>query len=166
MAHLLGKLPSAVSPTLLPNLHVLGAGPKPLNPVELLASERLAELIAWADSRYDQILIDAPPSLAVADVQIIGRVVDGAILVVRPDTNHRRMVIRAAESMTALGCPLLGIVVNQIQHRAGDEYGYGYGYGYGGRAVYGYDQEEDLPIDTGDDVASEPDSSDPQQWAA
>jgi len=41
-------------------------------------------------------------------VQVIGRVVDGAILIVRPDTNRRRMVIRAAESLTALGCELLG----------------------------------------------------------
>ncbi len=127
-----------VVPTELAHLHVISAGPKPINPVELLAGERLAELIAWADTHYDQILIDAPPSLAVADVQLIGRLVDGAILTVRPDTNRRRMVIRAAESLTALGCQLVGIVVNQLQHKPGDEYGYGYGYGYGGQGGYGY----------------------------
>ncbi len=140
----------------LPLLHVIPAGPKPINPVELLAGERLAELVAWADTRYDQILIDAPPSLAVADVQLIGRLMDGAILTVRPDTNRRRMVIRAAESLTALGCQLLGIVVNQLQHKAGDEYGYGYGYGYGDKSGYGYghdlaedashEDEETIPL--------------------
>ncbi len=127
----------------LPNLFLIPAGPKPINPVELLAGARLAELIEWADTRFDQILIDAPPSLAVADVQIIGRLVDGAILVVRPDTNRRRMVIRAAESLTALGCQLIGIVVNQLQSKSGDEYGYGYGYGYGDKAGYGYGHDDD-----------------------
>ncbi len=123
------------------NLFVIPAGPKPINPVELLAGARLAELIEWADTRFDQILIDAPPSLAVADVQIIGRLVDAAILVVRPDTNRRRMVIRAAESLTALGCQLIGIVVNQLQNKSG--YGYGYGYGYGDKAGYGYGHDDD-----------------------
>lgn len=129
--------------TELPNLVMIPAGPKPVNPVELLAGGRLAELIEWADTRFDQILIDAPPSLAVADVQVIGRLVDGAILVVRPDTNRRRMVIRAAESLTALGCQLIGLVVNQLQNKPGDEYGYGYGYGYGDRAGYGYGHDDE-----------------------
>jgi capsular exopolysaccharide synthesis family protein len=115
----------------LPNLDIIAAGPRPTNPAELLSTDRLPELIAWAEGRYDQILVDAPPSLAVSDVQIIGRVVDGSLLTVRPDRNRRKMVIRAAESLTALGCPLIGIVVNHLNAKQGGEYGYGYGYGYG-----------------------------------
>lgn len=142
--------------TELANLDLISSGPKPVNPVELLSGERLADLIAWADGRYDQILIDAPPSLAVADVQVIGRVVDGAILIVRPDTNRRRMVIRAAESLTALGCELLGIVVNQLQPKTGEEYQYGYGYGYGGNGGYGYGHDEEPPTESRDDVQTIP----------
>jgi capsular exopolysaccharide synthesis family protein len=142
--------------TELANLDLISSGPKPVNPVELLSGERLADLIAWADGRYDQILIDAPPSLAVADVQVIGRVVDGAILIVRPDTNRRRMVIRAAESLTALGCELLGIVVNQLQPKTGEEYQYGYGYGYGGNGGYGYGHDEEPPTDSRDEVQTIP----------
>lgn len=130
----------------LPNLHLIAAGPKPVNPVELLTSNRLEELLAWADTHYDQILIDAPPSLAVADVQIIGRLVNAAILTVRPDENRRRMVVRAAESLTALGCNLLGIVVNKLQPKTGEEYQYGYGYGYGDRAGYGYGHDDEAPV--------------------
>jgi capsular exopolysaccharide synthesis family protein len=114
----------------LANLDIIAAGPRPSNPAELLSGDRLPELIAWAQERYDQILIDAPPSLAVSDVQIIGRVVDGALITVRPDRNRRKMVLRAAENLTALGCPLIGIVVNHLNAREGDEYAYGYGYGY------------------------------------
>jgi capsular exopolysaccharide synthesis family protein len=115
----------------LANLDVIAAGPRPSNPAEILSSDRLPELIAWAEGRYDQILVDAPPSLAVSDVQIIGRVVDGSLLTVRPDRNRRKMVLRAAESLTALGCPLIGIVVNHLSAKNGEEYSYGYGYGYG-----------------------------------
>lgn len=142
--------------TELANLDLISSGPKPVNPVELLSGERLADLIAWADGRYDQILIDAPPSLAVADVQVIGRVVDGAILIVRPDTNRRRMVIRAAESLTALGCELLGIVVNQLQPKTGEEYQYGYGYGYGGNGGYGYGHDEEPQSESRDDAQTIP----------
>ncbi len=124
----------------LKNLSVLPAGPRPHNPVELLAGDRLAEIIAWAETEYDQILIDAPPSLAVADTQVIGRLVDGAIIIVRPDKNRRKMVLRAAESLTQLGCRLLGIVVNQVAKDSGDDYSYGYGYGYG--AGYGHGADD------------------------
>ncbi len=126
--------------TNLNNLFILPAGPRPHNPVELLSGDRLAEIIAWAETEFDQILIDAPPSLAVADTQVIGRLVDGAIMIVRPDKNRRKMVLRAAESLTQLGCRLLGIVINQVAKDSGDDYSYGYGYGYG--AGYGHSADE------------------------
>jgi polysaccharide biosynthesis transport protein len=124
----------------LNHLDVLPAGPRPVNPVELLAGERLADLIAWAETHYDQILIDAPPSLAVADVQVIGRLVDAAVLTVRPDRNRRKMVIRAAETLTSLGCRLFGIVVNHVESKHGADYAYGYGYGYGYGEGYGHEE--------------------------
>jgi len=128
-----------IQATELKNLFVMAAGPRPVNPVELLSSDRFAEFIAWAETQFDQLLIDAPPSLAVADVQVIGMHMDAAILIVRPDKNKRKMVIRAAESLSSLGCRLLGIVVNHIEPNSGSDYGYGYGYGYG--EEYGHDAD-------------------------
>lgn len=119
------------------NLDVLPAGPRISNPTELLASARMADLLSWADAHYDQVLIDSPPAL-VSDTAIIGRLVSGVLLVVRPEKNRRRVVIRAAEGFPALGINLLGVVVNGLaaEHREG-YYGYGYGYSYG----YGRDDE-------------------------
>jgi capsular exopolysaccharide synthesis family protein len=128
--------------TNLKGLDVIPAGPRPVNPVELLTGDRLAELIGWAEQNYDQLLIDAPPSLAVADVQVIGRLVDAALLTVRPDKNKRKMVIRAAEALTVLGCNLLGIVVNHVEPKSGTDYAYGYGYGYGYGEGYGHDDHQ------------------------
>jgi polysaccharide biosynthesis transport protein len=119
-------------------LDFLPAGSRRPNPAEMLSGPRLADLLAWADSRYDQVLIDSPPTLAAGDASIIGRLVDGIVLVVQPKKNRRRLVMRAAESFSSIGVNLLGIVVNRIGgdkqdtiYGYGAEHGYGYGYGYG-----------------------------------
>jgi succinoglycan biosynthesis transport protein ExoP len=78
-------------------LDFIPSGTRPINPAELLTSDRFSELLAWAETDYDQILVDAPPILAVSDPAIIGRMVDGVVLVIRPDQNRRKMVIRAAD---------------------------------------------------------------------
>ena len=112
-------------------LDVLPSGPRPNNPAELLAHQRFSELLAWAETVYDQILIDSPPVLAASDTAVIGRLIDGVILVVQPDKNCRRQVIRAAESLAALKIPLLGVVLNRLSDDdSRGYYGYGHGYGY------------------------------------
>ena len=134
-------------------LDFMPSGARPANPSELLSSERFSDIIAWGEQIYDQILIDAPPVLAVTDPAIIGRVVDGAVIVIRPDKNRRKMVTRAVDSFRATGAKVIGIVANHLQTGAGTDYGYGYGYGYG----HGYGHE-DAP-ETGSDtpgVAAEP----------
>lgn len=116
----------------LENLDVIPAGPRPGNPAELLQSERFSDLLAWAETQYDQILIDAPPILAVADPAIIGRLVDGCVLVVRPDKNRRRVVIRAGEALVSAGVTVVGMAVNHLgKEMTSDAYSYGYGHGYG-----------------------------------
>jgi capsular exopolysaccharide synthesis family protein len=112
------------------SLDVLPTGTRRPNPAELLGSGRFAELLAWAESHYDQVLVDCPPVLAVSDAQVVGRLVDGGILVVRPAKNHRRSVLRAVESFHATGCQVIGVVANGISAEL-EGYGYDYGYGYG-----------------------------------
>lgn len=131
--------PQLVQHTELENFDVLPAGARQPNPSELLSGPRLSELLAWAESRYDRVLVDCPPVLAVSDAQIVGRLVDGAILVVRPEKNHRRLVVRACESFHATGTNVLGVVANGLSATANGRYGYGYGYGDG----YGYGHEQD-----------------------
>lgn len=122
---------SCVVPTGIENLDVLPSGPKPSNPAELLSGPRLSEVLAWAESNYDQVIVDCPPILAAADAAIVGRLTDGLILVVHPEKNHRRLVIRAVASLAAMGVGLVGVVANRVGENEGDYYGYGYGYGAG-----------------------------------
>ena len=114
------------------NLHVIPAGPRPVNPSELLASEQFTNLIAWAESQYDFILIDAPPILAVSDPAIVAKASDGLVLVVRPDKNKRKFAIRAVETLREFGINILGLVANGLSDKDGKmkEFNYGYGYGY------------------------------------
>jgi capsular exopolysaccharide synthesis family protein len=119
-------------------LDVLASGPRPTNPAELLGGERFSELLAWAETVYDQVLIDSPPSLAASDAAVIGRIVDGVLLVVQPEKNQRRSVVRAADSFMSLGIDLIGVIINRASGEKDDDFygygGYGYGYGYGGDA--------------------------------
>ncbi len=142
--------------SVIENLDVLPSGPRPGHPTELLAGDRFAELLGWAEARYDQVVIDSPPAL-VSDTAIIGRLVDGVLLTVMPEKNRRRVVIRAAESFPALGIRVLGIVVNCLAEEKGEDYyGYGYGYGYGYEADPEDEPEEPItlarpaPVDTRD----------------
>jgi len=132
------------------NLDVLPSGLRPSNPAELLASNAFSQLIAWAETVYDQVLIDGPPALAATDSAIIGRIVDGVVIVVRPEKNQRKAVLRAAETVQALGAKLCGIVINRVNaekdenfYDYGSGYGYGYGQGYGGAEGYGEDADDE-----------------------
>jgi capsular exopolysaccharide synthesis family protein len=149
-----------VASTGLPGFDVLPAGPRRPNPSELLSSPRMADLLAWAETAYDQVLIDSPPTLVASDTSILGRLVDGVVFVVQPGKNRRRVVLRAAESLTAVGVKLLGIVANRISAERGDVvYGYGAGYGYG---AYGYGESEDSvdQVDAAENGDDAPDDRD------
>jgi polysaccharide biosynthesis transport protein len=122
-------------------LDVIPSGSRPSDPAELLGSPRFSQLLAWAESIYDMILIDSPPTLATTDAAIIGRLVDGAILVVQPAKNRRRLVTRVVERLGFMKIGVLGMVVNRTgsdeDHGYYGYHGYGYGYGYEYGEAYG-----------------------------
>jgi len=104
----------------------------------------LEEFIAWAETTYDQVLFDCPPVLAASDAALVGKRTDGMLLVVQPEKNHRRLVMRAAEELRSLQVSLIGLVANRLSDHSDPAYGYGYGYGYGedyGYGAYGANDE-------------------------
>ncbi len=141
-----------VRPSGVANLDLLPSGARPANPAELLASPRFAELLAWAESEYDQILIDSPPALAASDTALIGRLVDGVLMVVRPLKNRRRAVMRAVEGFAVLKIPLLGTVVNRIGGEGSSGY---YGYSDGYEPDYQADPEDESADELEDELFDE-----------
>lgn len=111
------------------NLMVLGAGPQPPNPAELLDTERMRVLVQELEERADMVIFDAPPVIAVTDALILGPLVDGVLLVINVGTVPRELAKRSKEQFEAVGARLLGVVLNRVDVREG--YGYYYYYQQG-----------------------------------
>jgi polysaccharide biosynthesis transport protein len=127
----------AVQATEADNLWVLPCGPVPNNPAELLTSPVFEEFLALARERYDYVLLDTPPVLAVADPCIVAARVDGVALVVRVSRDNRPQTMRAKEILQSVGATLIGTILNASEagpHFGSKRFGYGHQYGYG----YGY----------------------------
>ncbi len=117
------------------NLSVLPCGAPPENPAELLTSPRFAEFLRLAQERYDYVLIDCPPILAVADPCIIAGVTDAVVLVVRIARSGRTEARHVKELLEDAGANLIGAIVNcfddgSTRRTGGYQYRYQYTSGY------------------------------------
>lgn len=123
----------------LEELDVITSGPIPPNPAELLLGHALDDLIGQLRERYDYVIIDTVPFGMVADAQIISRVVDLCIYVIREGLMDRRRLSDVENLYTEGKLPHLSVLLNDARYKhAGYGYGYGYyGYGYG-KSYYGY----------------------------
>jgi polysaccharide biosynthesis transport protein len=113
-----------------PNLRLMPCGKRAPNPAELVGSERMARLLAQLDGRVEMLIIDAPPVLAVADAQILGRQTQGVLLVVDAERTRRTAAMHAADALRQVGANLLGAVVNRLSRSSQgyDDYSYQYDY--------------------------------------
>jgi capsular exopolysaccharide synthesis family protein len=117
------------------------------NPVELLLSERLDNLIAELKERYDYIIVDNVPLGIVADADIVNRITDVTIFVVRAGKMDRRQLpeiqkIYDSGSLTNMAIVLNGVKFGNTGYGSYGYgyggYGYGYGYGYGAQKKKGF----------------------------
>ena len=103
LSHLLvgqARVREAVQRTSEPNLFVITAGRTPPNPSELLASERMKNLLAnLTHGPFDWVIIDTPPVLAVTDAVILARRVSGVVFVVGSEMTRRVHAERALETL-------------------------------------------------------------------
>jgi protein-tyrosine kinase len=121
-----------VQPGPLPNLAVLTSGPIPPNPAEILSSSHTRAFWASLREKYDYILIDAPPVLAVTDAVILAGQVDGVILVLKPGATRNTIAVQAKDQFSRADARLLGVVLNQVKIDSPDyQYAYYYYYGHG-----------------------------------
>jgi capsular exopolysaccharide synthesis family protein len=117
----------------IPGLHVLPAGRTPPYPAELLASEALPRLVEGWRERFQYIVIDTPPALAVTDAVVSARVADAVVLVARSEKTRRQSLTRARDLLKQSRVHIAGVVVNDLSPDSVDYrqyYGY-YGNDYG-----------------------------------
>lgn len=117
-------------PTEVDNLYLLPTGELPPNAPELLASDRLGELVEEALNTVDLVLFDSAPCLLAADAIVLGSRVDGVLLVADIGQSRRGMLSKTVEDLRKANLPLLGVVANRVPMKTSSYYHYKYGYYY------------------------------------
>ena len=102
-------------PTEVPNLWLTPSGPIPPNPSELLASDRMREWLRSVRARFDFVVIDTPPALAVTDATIVGMLVDGVVLTLRSGKVTREEARLCRDRLRQAGIKILGAVLNRYR---------------------------------------------------
>ena len=124
------RLEAAIRTCEIENLYLMPCGERPANPAELLTRPKFQELLAELRERYDFVVIDSPPVLAVSDPSAVAPRVDGVLVVLRMSKNTRPAAERTREQLAGVGARILGVVVNASNDRAAGYGGYGYTYQY------------------------------------
>lgn len=130
------KFEEAVQDTEVKNLNIITSGTKPPNPAELLASGAMKEFLESLREKYDSIIIDTPPIVAVTDAQLLSRYADGCILVVASAQADRYAAMKAKELLEKVDANVLGVVLNKVD---GSHKGYYGAYYY---SYYSEDEED------------------------
>ncbi|WP_321837728.1 polysaccharide biosynthesis tyrosine autokinase [Pseudomonas kulmbachensis] len=130
-------LDTAIHKTEIENLDVIGRGQIPPNPSELLMHKNFTEFLDLISSKYDQVILDTPPFLAVTDAAIVGRQSGTNLIVTRFELNPAREIELTIRRFAQSGIELKGAIFNGVEKRASAKYGYG-AYGY-----YNYEYKSD-----------------------
>jgi len=129
---------SIVKTTEIPNLSVVTRGKSPTNPSELLSSSKFKEFLDLIADKFDHVIIDTPPVLAVTDGIIISQFAGVNLVIARYAKTQMKELELTVNRFEQVGVKVNGIILNDIQ-RSSAGYGYGYGYNYS----YGYKAAKD-----------------------
>ncbi|MHB2248878.1 polysaccharide biosynthesis tyrosine autokinase [Pseudomonas fitomaticsae] len=123
-------LDQAINKVEVDNLHFISRGQVPPNPSELLMHANFRELLAQLSERYDVVIIDTPPLLAVTDAAIVGREAGISLIVARFGVNPSKEIEMTIRRFAQNGIELKGAVFNGVEKRAASYYGNGSYYNY------------------------------------
>jgi capsular exopolysaccharide synthesis family protein len=108
------SLNDAIRVTSVPQLSVLTAGHIPPNPAELLGSKKFAELFAELKRRYEWIVFDVPPVMAVTDAAVLANSVGGVVFVIGSEMTTRPSAATAIDQLVAAKARIVGAVLNRV----------------------------------------------------
>ena len=107
---------------------IITCGPIPPNPSELLHTDEFRQLVIELRQRYDRIIFDSPPLAAVADALVLSHSVDAMLMILKFGQTRQELFGRSIEQLEAIGAPLFGTVLNDVDESGG--YGYAHYYRY------------------------------------
>lgn len=131
------KPEEVISPTQTAGLMVIPSGPLPPNPAELLLGPKMISLLTVAVRKYDQVILDGPPIMGLADAPILANMASGTLMVVESGETITVKARDALKRVWSTRAHVVGVLLTKFEaHHA--SYGYGYGdynyYTYGGKA--------------------------------
>lgn len=129
------KPAAAIRPTKQLRLTFIPAGPLPPNPAELLSGPKLVSLLSLASEKFDQVIIDGPPVMGLADSPILSNLASGTVLVVESGVTRVAMAKATVKRLATARSHLLGAVLTKFDAKVA---GYGYGGDYSSYHYYSY----------------------------
>ncbi|MCH9731309.1 MAG: polysaccharide biosynthesis tyrosine autokinase, partial [Actinomycetia bacterium] len=121
------SLDEALQESSFPGLTVLAAGVAPSNPSELLGSMAAKRLFSEVRARFDFVIVNSPPLLAVTDPAVLAVNADGVLLLARFGKTTRGELAHATRNLKDLGASIFGTVFTMVPE-ASEPYSYSYGY--------------------------------------
>ncbi|EFA68176.1 GumC family protein [Cylindrospermopsis raciborskii] len=117
----------------LDTLSVITSGTQPPDPMRLISSEKMKQMMAYFREKFDLVIYDTPPVMGIVDSRLVASQTDGLILVVKMHKTDRSMIKQAQDALRQSSISILGIVANQYNKTIHQYHDYYYGYSYGGR---------------------------------
>ncbi len=116
------------------DMSILLSGTCPPNPPELLASDKMKEVIAKLEQEYDYIIYDTPPVLLVTDAAALGKYMDGTVFIVKHNSTEKNLVLKAKRNLENAGVKIIGAIYSSYSEKnsgpySPDSYSYRYYYG-------------------------------------
>lgn len=122
-----------ISKTPTENLILMPTGPLPPNPAELLTGPKMLSLLTLAVQKFDQVILDGPPVMGLADAPILANLASGTVLVVEAGETRIAVARNAMKRLWSTRAHVVGALLNKFEARHA-----GYGYGYGDHKYYAY----------------------------
>ena len=120
------QINKSVVETAQPGLLILPSGPIPPNPAEVVGSGKMKMLLDLLATRFDYVIIDSPPVLAVTDAVIIGTRVDSVLLIASSGDTRGNQLKQAVQRLREVNANIAGVVLNRLTASSGDYYYYYY----------------------------------------
>lgn len=128
-------------------LSMVVSGKVPPNPAELIARPQMEDIIKVGRQYCDYVIVDCPPVGMVVDAAVVAPFCDGSLVLIEAGEVKYRLAQEVIAKLEATGCPILGVVLNKVNHYKngkyyGRYYGSHYGHYYGKYQKYYKEEEE------------------------
>jgi len=130
---------SLIKNTEIENLNIITSGVIPPNPSEMLGSSLMVDLVKKLESKWDMVLFDSPPLVAVTDANMISREIDRVVLVVKVGQTDKKAFHHTFTNLKNIDAPLSGIIMNAVTSKSS----YGSYYYYYKQYYHYYGTEKD-----------------------